>query len=234
MKRGLLIVAYLAVVPTAAILAHRYVPMETFVRNEHRLRETIQAQPVSAWCTGFVVYFLVSLLPGTSGKSIICGWLFGLWQAVLMVDVALTAAALVMFYISRYALRGSIESRFTTQLERVERHLDREGSFYLLTLRMAHAPYTVINYLSGVLPISTSTFAWTTQVGLLPGTMIFVFVGTRLPTLAELQERGAYSLLDPPLIGAMIATALFPVVVRWLLNRWPRGSELESEAGSAS
>lgn len=215
-RRVLIGLMFVGVLAAIALLLPGHASLEVLVRRETRLRESIANNPFQSWMIGFGVYFLASLIPGTGGKSMIFGWLFGLWSAVLMVDGALTLAALVTFFISRYLIRDVVESRFTVHVERLNRHLARDGPFYLLQLRMAHAPFTFINYVSGTLRVPAVTFWWTTQLGLLPGTIVFVFAGTRLPTLQQLAEQGAIRLLDPWLIAGLALTAILPVIVRWL------------------
>lgn len=212
---GLLFVGVLAAV---AVLLREHASLEVLVRHETRLRGAIAANLFQSWLIGLGVYFLASLIPGTGGKSMIFGWLFGLWSAVLMIDVALTLAALVTFLISRYLIRDVVESRFAAQVQRLNGHLARDGPFYLLQLRMAHAPFTFINYVSGALRVSVTTFWWTTHIGLLPGTIVFVFAGTRLPTLQELSEQGPIGLLDPWLIAGLLMTAVLPMILRWTLR----------------
>lgn len=213
-RRVLIGLAFVGVLATGAVLLREHASLEVLVGHETRLRENIAAAPFQSWLIGFGVYFVASLIPGTGGKSMIFGWLFGLWSAVLMVDAALTLAALVTFLISRYLIRDVVESRFAMHVDRLNRHLQRDGPFYLLQLRMAHAPFTFINYVSGALRIPTTTFWWTTQLGILPGTIVFVFAGSRLPTLRELSERGPIELLDPWLIAGLLLTAILPVLIR--------------------
>lgn len=215
-RRVLIGLMFVGLLGAVAILLPEYAALDVLVRRETRLRESIANNPFQSWMVGFGVYFLASLIPGTGGKSMIFGWLFGLWSAVLMVDAALTLAALVAFFVSRYLIRDVIESRFTGHVERLNRHLVTDGPFYLLQLRMAHAPYTFINYVSGALRVPACTFWWTTQLGLLPGTIVFVFAGTRLPTLRELAEQGVIRLLDPWLVAGLLLTAILPMIVRWL------------------
>ncbi|MFT5325008.1 MAG: putative membrane protein YdjX (TVP38/TMEM64 family) [Planctomycetaceae bacterium] len=215
-RRVLIGLVFVIVLAAVAVLLPEYASLEVLVRRETTLRESIAINPFQSWMIGFGVYFLASLIPGTGGKSMIFGWLFGLWPAVLMVDAALTLAALATFFISRYLIRDLVESRFTGHVERLNRHLATDGPFYLLQLRMAHAPFTFINYVSGALRVPTRTFWWTTQLGLLPGTIVFVFAGSRLPTLRQLADQGAIRLLDPWLIAGLLLTAILPVIVRSL------------------
>lgn len=214
--RVLIGLAIVGVLATLAVLLREHTSLEVLVRRETSLRTAIQNNPFQSWLIGFGVYFVTSLIPGTGGKSMIFGWLFGLWSAVLMVDAALTLAALVTFFISRYLIRDLVESRFGVRVDRLNQHLERDGPFYLLQLRMAHAPFSFINYVSGALRIPTVTFWWTTQLGILPGTAVFVFAGSRLPTLRELSEQGPIELLDPWLVGGLLLTAVLPVLIRKL------------------
>ncbi|MEZ6058743.1 MAG: VTT domain-containing protein [Planctomycetaceae bacterium] len=214
-RRILISLILVLVIVILGLLAGEYTSLQWLIERENRLRNTVERRPVAAWGIGFVAYVCLSLIPGTSGKSVIFGWLFGFWSAVLMVDCALTVAALCTFAFSRYALRSFVEARYAEVLQRWKERLRHDTAYYLLLLRLMHAPFSVVNYGAGALNlVPTSTFWWTTQLGLLPGTMVFVFAGSRLPTLAELAERGVWELLDAPLIGALIFTAVMPIVVR--------------------
>ncbi|HVS14017.1 MAG TPA: VTT domain-containing protein [Thermoanaerobaculia bacterium] len=224
-RRLLVLAAFTAAVIALWVLAGRYLPLERIAAQEQELRRWTTGRPVLAFTIGFVVYTLVSLFPGTSGKSVACGWLFGFWQGMAMVTVALTVAALVGFSIARYALHDVLHHRFGTTLARIDRGLERDGAFYLLTLRMLHTPYTVVNYASGACRIDTWTFAWTTWVGLVPGTIAFVGVGAGLPTLDELLEEGPLGLLSPPLVVALALMGGLPWLVRTVIRRVRPGSE---------
>ena len=218
-RRLLLGAGFIGVLAVVAVLLREHTSIEALVQRETQLRDAIVAHPVESWLIGFGVYFLASLVPLTGGKSVVFGWLFGFLPAIVMVDGALTLAAIVTFLSCRYLIRDAVEARFAVHVERLNHHLERDGPFYLLFLRMAHAPYTFINYVSGALRVPTGTFAWTTLLGLLPGTAVFAFAGSRLPTLRELADQGPMRLLDLWLIAALVLTGLLPVLIRSLL-RW--------------
>lgn len=94
----------------------------------------------------------------------VAGWLLGLWPAVAMVEIGLTSAAVVSFFIGRYFARELIQRRVgTVRLEELHR-FRREGAFYLLLLRFGHAPFTLVNYGAGVARIPLVTFWWTTRL----------------------------------------------------------------------
>lgn len=226
--RWVALIILIVLMAGAAILARRYPLMDWVIHNEAWIRGRISENPFRAWSIGLGIYFVISLIPGTGGKAVVCGWLFGLWPAVAIVDVALTLAAAVTFSISRYWFRDTIRSRFAEQVRQIDRRFKKFGATNLLMLRTAHVPYTFINYVSGAMDIPFHTFLWTTFVGMLPGTIIFVFVGTQLPTLQELQEDGVWVLLDFKLFAALAATVALSVLAH-LLVRWnERGSSGEN------
>ena len=213
--RILALVALILSIATFGIVAHRYASLQWFIAEETFLRSAVEANPIQSWLIGFGIYLGLSLIPGTAGKSVIAGWLFGFWAAVAMVDVALTTAAMATFYVSRFIFRESIEARFGLQLARFRSQLESQAGFYLLSLRLLHTPYSFLNYASGATSIvPASTFLWTTQLGLLPSTMVFVCVGTRVPALSVVAKQGPIALLDGPLIAALVATTCLPFILR--------------------
>jgi len=84
---------------------------------------------------------------------------------------------------------------------------------------MAHAPFSIINPASGASRVPVWTFIWTTAVGLLPGTLVWVYIGIRLPSLHDLARNGADALVDLPLALALIGSATLPLLFRWLISR---------------
>lgn len=192
---------------------------EQIAGHERSLRSAIETHRASALVIGIAAYSLVALIPGTSGKSIIAGWLFGFIEGLTIVMAGLTAAACVMFFVSRYLLRDAIRGRFSARLVRWDRKLAEESAWFLLSVRWAHSPYTIVNYACGVSSVSFKVFFWTTVAGLLPGSVIFVWMGSRLPTLDRLVQGGMTEFLDPWLWLALAGTAVVPAAVRWYLAR---------------
>lgn len=205
---------------TLAWYVNNYVSLEEMADQEIRIRDYISLNPWRSFVVGFGIYLALALVPGTGGKAIVYGWLFGFWQALTIVTVGLTLAAMAIFSLSRYLFQESIESRHTIFVSLMNKHIEKEGAFYLLTLRMAHAPYSIVNPVSGASRVRTWTFFWTTVVGLLPANAIWVYVGIRLPSLRELASRGPSAFLDLPLVGALVACASLPLLIRWLVGRF--------------
>ena len=176
-------------------------------------------QPWRSFAVGLAIYSVVSLVPGTSGKSVIFAWLYGFWQGMLLILTGLSTAGMVTFFLSRYLLREAIEHHYQTFLSALNRNLEQEGAFYLLVLRMAHVPFSIVNLASGASRLHAGTFYWTTWLGLLPGTAVFAYIGFRLPSLDQLVADGPRTLIDTPLLLALGLSALFPVIFRAFTRR---------------
>ncbi len=196
----------------------QYVSLKELVYQEDHIRSVIALDPLRSFLVGFGIYTVLSLIPGTGGKAIVYGWLFGFWQAVTIVTVGLTLTAMIIFSLSRYLFQASIEQRYTSFVSLMNKHIEKEGAFYLLILRMAHVPFSIVNPVSGASRVRIWTFLWTTVVGMFPINAVWVYVGIRLPSLRELANSGPGALIDLPLIGALVACAILPLLIRWLVS----------------
>ena len=221
LARRLVVLVLLVFSVTCIGIGIRYLPdLHWIAEREESLRAQIESTPVASYVVGLLLYFGVSLIPGTYGKSIVFGWLFGFLGALFLVEIGLTAAALVSFLIGRFLVKHLLLRRWLIYLRWVNKRFAQDGAFYLLSLRMAHAPFTLINYGAGATSIPFSTFWWTTHVGILPATAVFTFAGSRIPSIRTVAEHGAWAIVDPMLIVALVAIAFLPMLVRpWLRKR---------------
>ncbi len=198
--------------------------LESLAERESQLRAFQQQHPVEVFAIAFVLYVVVTSmsLPGAAGMTLLYGWLFGFWPALVLVSFASTAGATAAFLLSRYLLGETIQARFGDRLEGFNRALEREGAFYLFTLRLIPAvPFFVINVVMGLTKMRTRTYWWVSQLGMLPGTCVYVYTGSSLPTLHQIAERGTGSILKVELLVALILLGIFPLVMKKIIG-WLR------------
>jgi uncharacterized membrane protein YdjX (TVP38/TMEM64 family) len=163
----------------------------------------------------FLVYVAVAAL-GLPAAALAGGALFGLWVGLAVVSLASTLGACLAFLLSRYVLRDSVRRRFGDRLARIDRGMAEEGAFYLFSLRLIPIfPFFVVNALMGLTPMRLFTYAWVSQVGMLPGTAVYVNAGGELGRLDSLS-----GLLSPSLILSFAALGLFPLAVKKGLARY--------------
>lgn len=193
------------------------------VQYETELRTYQQRNPVVVYAIAFAVYCLATgaSLPGATVLTLVCGWYFGFWRGFVFVSFASTTGATLAFIVSRYVFRTSIEQKFASQLAAFDKSLQAEGPFYLFTLRLIPAvPFFVINAVMGLTRMRVRTFWWVSQLGMLPGTAVFVYAGSQFPDLKTLSNQGVAGIVSPQLLLGFLALGLFPLVVRQIMKRW--------------
>ena len=224
-RKLLLLATFVLVVATLYLAVREYGQLETVATHELRLRGIVERFPLISFVIGLLLYTLLSLIPGTTGKSFVFGWVFGFWQALVQANVGLTIAAVITFLLSRYVFRDAIQSKFGYYIIRFNKALERDGGYVVISLRMLHAPYSFVNYTMGTTSITTKTFWWSTQIGLLPGNVVFVLAGAQLPTLQDLLTQGAPAVFTSRFIAAFVLMAVFPWLVRSIMNRVRRRAQ---------
>ncbi|MEB8432083.1 FAD-dependent oxidoreductase [Cocleimonas sp. KMM 6892] len=165
----------------------------------------------------FVTYVVIAALslPGAAIMTILAGTLFGLVTGTIMVSFASTLGATLAFLATRYLLQDTMESRYTEKLKSVNAGIEKEGPFYLFAMRLVPIfPFFLINIVMGLTKIPTLTFALVSQVGMLAGTIAYVFAGTQLAKIDSLS-----GILSPGLIFAFAVLGLFPLAARKVMDK---------------
>ena len=203
-----------------AVAFHQYggaLSLPSIASKEEALRTLKQSSPLAVTLTALGIYVAATglSLPGAAALSLVYGWFFGFGPGLVIVSIASTAGATLAFLFSRFLLRDWVEARFGERLRGFNEALEREGAFYLFPLRLIPAiPFVVINLVMGLTPMRSGTFWWVSQVGMLPGTAVFVYAGSQFPSLAQLVEKGARGILTPKLIGAFVLLGVFPLIAK--------------------
>ena len=190
----------------------RYLSLEYVKAQQAQLEAWRAARPLAAAGVAFLAYVLVTALslPGAAVMTLAVGAIFGLGWGLLLVSFASTIGATLAFLASRILFRNWVQSRFGDRLRALNAGIEKDGAFYLFTLRLVPVfPFFVINLAMGVTTIRTWTFYWVSQLGMLAGTLVYVNAGTQLGRIDSLA-----GIASPGLIVSLALLGVFPLVAR--------------------
>ena len=193
----------------------RYLDLEYLKSRQADIDALYRDHPVALLAGYFLIYVAITglSLPGAAIMTLVGGAVFGLLWGSVLASFASTIGATIAFIVSRYILREGIQRRYGERLKAINEGIERDGAFYLFTLRLVPAfPFFVINLVMGLTPMRTLTFALVSQLGMLPGTIVYVNAGTQLARIESLQ-----GILSPTLIGSFVLLGVFPLIAKWFV-----------------
>ena len=194
----------------------RYFSLSFIKQSQQAFSELYDVRPIFITAVFFAIYVLITALslPGAAIMTLAAGASFGLVWGTVVVSFASTLGATLAMLISRYVLRDSIEKRFGNKLADVNKGVEKEGAFYLFTLRLIPLiPFFMLNVLMGLTKMKTATFFWVSQLGMLAGTIAYVNAGTEIAKIDSLR-----SILSPGLIGSFVLLGLFPLLMKKIID----------------
>ncbi len=172
--------------------------------------------PVMVIAGFFAAYVAVTAasLPGAAIMTLAAGALFGVVTGTILVSFASTLGATLAFLSSRYVLRDTIEARFGERLKAINAGMERDGAFYLFSLRMIPAfPFFVVNLVMGLTRIRTLTYIWVSQIGMLLGTAVYVNAGTQLARIESLS-----GIASPGVLGSFVLLGIAPWLAKLVIG----------------
>jgi len=172
-----------------------------------------------------IYIFVTSLsLPGAAVMTLAGGAFFGLVVGTVVVSFASTIGATLACFVSRFILRDWIQSRFGEKLKTVNEGVEKEGAFYLFTVRLIPVfPFWLINLVMGLTSMRLITFYWVSQVGMLAGTVVYVNAGKELAKIESLS-----GILSPTLIISFVILGLFPLITKKLMGWYKKRKGMAS------
>ena len=194
----------------------RYLSLAALKDSQAAVATLYAQQPGLVTLVFFVAYVLVTALslPGAAIMTLAGGAVFGLLWGTVVVSVASTVGATLAMLAARYLLRDSIQAKFGRQLAEVNKGMEKEGAYYLFTLRLLPVmPFFVLNLLMGLTRMKTWTYFWVSQVGMLVGTVVFVNAGTQLAQIESLR-----GILSPTLLGSFALLGVLPLLIKKVLG----------------
>ena len=215
-KLLLLLAVALGLIAFFAFDLDRYFSLEFLKQSQARFAELRETQPLQLALGFFLIYVAVTALslPGATIVTLAGGAIFGLGWGLLIVSFASSIGATLAFLAARFLLRDSVQSRFGQRLADMDKGIQKDGAFYLFTLRLIPVvPFFVINLLMGLTKMKAWTFYWVSQLGMLAGTAVYVNAGTQLGQIDSLK-----GILSPGLLGSFVLLGLFPLVARKIVE----------------
>jgi len=188
-----------------------------YLKSQQHAFETCYAN--NKWLTISIymgIYILVTALslPGATMMTLAGGAMFGLWVGFVVISFASTIGATLAFLVARFLLRDYVQTKFGDKLNAINEGIRKDGSFYLFTLRLVPIfPFFVINLAMALTPIRTAVFYIISQIGMLPGTLVYVNAGTQLGKIESAQ-----GILSPGLILSFVLLGIFPLIAKKLVT----------------
>jgi len=164
------------------------------------------------------IYITMSALslPGAAVMTLLGGALFGFVTGTVVVSFASSIGATLACLVARFLLRDWVQEKVGGKLKIINEGIEKEGAFYLFTMRLIPAfPFWLVNLAMGLTRIPLRTFYWVSQIGMLPATMVFVFAGKELGQIESLS-----GILSPGLIIALVLLGIFPIAVKKMIGTY--------------
>lgn len=194
----------------------QYLTLDYIKSQQAHLDAEVAARPLAIAAAYFLIYVLVTAisLPGAAIMTLAGGAMFGLWWGLLLVSFASTIGATLAMLVARFVLREQVSRRFERQLSKIDKGIEREGAFYLFTLRLVPLfPFFAINLVMGLTKIKVPVYFVVSQLGMLAGTFVYVNAGTQLAQIETLQ-----GIVSPELLLSFVLLGVFPLLGKKLVD----------------
>lgn len=212
-KATLIKLGVLAAIVIAFVVAYpyakEYLSLEYIKSQQSAFKQYYEANQIAVIAGYFILYVVVTAvsLPGAALLTLLAGALFDLLAGVILVSFASSIGATLAFLVARFILGDSLQQKYGDKLAKINDGIEREGAFYLFTMRLIPAfPFFLVNLLMALTKLPVLTFYWVSQLGMLAGTIVYVYAGTELAKIDNLKD-----ILSLPLIGAFVAIGILPL-----------------------
>lgn len=213
----------LAIMLLLALNFSHYLTLDNAKAQQALLSDYISRHIIVAALIYFVSYIAITALsiPGAAVVTLLGAALFGFWFSLLLVSFASSIGATLAFLSSRYLLKDWVQNRFGDKLSIVNQGIARDGAFYLFSMRLIPViPFFLINLLMGLSPITVSRYYWVSQVGMLPGTAVYLNAGTQLAHIESLS-----GIISPAVLLSFALLGTFPLLMKWVMRRVVKRSQ---------
>jgi uncharacterized membrane protein YdjX (TVP38/TMEM64 family) len=216
-KKVLIVVAIIAIVAVFKIFnLGEYLTLSYIKASQAKFAALYVANRFTVIAAYMLIYVVVTALslPGAAVMTLAGGALFGLTVGTIAVSFASTIGATLACFVSRFLLRDWVQGKFGDKLITINEGVKREGAFYLFTMRLIPAfPFFMINLVMGLTKLPLRTYYWVSQIGMLPGTLVYVNAGKELGKIDSLS-----GILSPSLILSFVLLGVFPLIIKKVMG----------------
>ena len=215
-KIGLLILIILAVIAFFLFDIQQYAKLDYIKAEQQNIFEYYKQNVFFIMVLFVFLYILVTALslPVATVLTLLGGALFGFSSGLIIVSFASTIGATLAFLMARFLAQDYVQKNYENQLSKINKKFESEGAFYLFALRLVPVfPFFIINVVMALMPIKTWTFYWISQLGMLPGTIVYVYAGTRLAGIETFSD-----ITSPSMLIVFALLGLFPLIAKNLVQ----------------
>ncbi len=217
MKTKLILVAIVAALIAAFFIFDlgQYLSLDYLKAQKDALNDLYRSKPILIIMMFFLAYVAMAALalPAATILTLAGGAIFGFWTGLIVVSFASTIGATIAFLLTRYLFHDAIQSKFGDRLQAINNGIEREGAFYVFGLRLVPLfPFVVVNSVLGLTKLKTWTFYWSSQIGMLAGTAVYVNAGTQLANIDTLGD-----IANPKLLLSFALLGVFPIIAKYAL-----------------
>lgn len=193
-----------------------YLSFDSLKAQQDTFYNYYQQNTFSTLALYFLIYVVATALslPGAAILTLAGGAIFGFWVGLLIVSFASSIGATLSFLSARFILRDWVQEKFGHKLSAINEGFKKDGAFYLFTLRMIPVfPFFMVNLVTGLTPIKTSTYYIISQIGMLAGTAVYVNAGTQLASIES-----ASGILSPKILLSFALLGAFPIIAKKIIG----------------
>lgn len=227
-KKLLLGIGLLALIVFLGANFGQYLTLDNAKAQQQALAEIIDSHFALAALSYFFAYVAITAfsIPGAAVVTLLGAALFGFWTSLLLVSFASTIGATLAFLSSRFLLKEWVQSKFGDKLATINQGVEKDGAFYLFSLRLIPVfPFFLINLLMGLTPITIARFYLVSQLGMLPGTAVYLNAGTQLAQIDSLS-----GIVSPTVLASFALLGVFPIMAKWVMAKLKASPQSNGQA----
>ena len=193
-----------------ALGGQEYLNLETLKANRDALIQYTEQHYVTAFIIGFLIYTISTALslPGGLILSLSMGLVFGRWAGTLLIVLAATLGATLVFLAARYIFADMARKKIGGLAQKINEGFTKDAFNYLLFLRLVPLfPFWLVNLAPAFTNVPLKTYVTATAIGILPGTFVFANLGQNLGRISSTKE-----LLTPGILSAFVLLGVFALI----------------------